>query len=290
MIPLSALAEFIEDGLNKQENIAALTYPSGTGSVSYQFRVLADTTDYKKPTREGNTVTHYIHGILYMNDSNIETSKGGYTNATLNTTLELAVPVLDGMDDEGNKELVEKVRKMLDTFFSENGDSYIDYTDGVRYSFGYQYKLSDSGMRQALQMIGDAFMFRVSQTWVFLPNGIKSDDISLRIDGNPVPFTTIGLMRSAVQETDVRSDSTNAIGKNVTASTMLTINVGMTAITGAIFTKLRNYILNGTLASLAVTLTVDGATNYYTMTFNDGTLNGQIPLYASATFKLVEVL
>lgn len=289
MIPLSALAEFIEDGLNKQENIAALTYPYGTGSVSYQFRVLADTTDYKKPTREGNTVTHYIHGILYMNGSNIETSKGGYTNATLDTTLELAVPVLDGMDDEGNKELVEKVRKMLDTFFAENGDGSILY-DGVNYSFGFQYKLSDSGMRQALQMIGDAFMFRVSQTWVFLPNGIKSDDISLTIDGSPVPFTTIGLMRSAVQETDVRSDSTNAIGKNVTASTMLTINVGMTAITGAIFTKLRSFILNGTLASLAVSLTVDGATSTYTMIFNDGTLNGQIPLYASATFKLVEVL
>lgn len=293
MIKLEALADFVEKGLNTQTNETALTFPYGNGQAKYVFRIVADTTDYHSPSRDGNVVTSYIHGILYLNGSNLETAKNGSTNATLNTTLEIAVPVLKGMDEQGNKELVEGVRHMLDAFFSSNGRGSITYADDggeTAYSFGYNYNLATSGIRQNLPHIGDAFMFRVVQSWVFLPSGIYSDDISLSINGTVVPWTTLGIMRTSVQDSEVPSDSTNAAVKNVTASTQMTINVGMTAVTGTVFDKLRSYLMFGTLDKLTVRLTMVGYSNDYQMQFNEATMNGQIPLYASATFKLVEVL
>lgn len=290
MISLEALAEFIEQGLNTVKNRADLTFKNGAATLHYVFRVVADTTDYHAPEREGNTVTAYIHGILYQNGSNIETSKGGATNATLNTSLELAVPVFAGMDEDGNKELVSKVRGMLDEFFSKSGRGYIQF-GGVSYSFGYNYNIAASGIRQQLPQIGDAFMFRVAQSWVFMPGGIYSDDIELTINGHAVPWATVGLMRSAVQEGDVPSNQPTPTTKNVTASTMLTINVGMTAVTGEIFDLLYDHIYGGEIPVLSVTCGMEGKpSKTYEMTFNEAALNGQIPLYASATFKLVEVL
>ncbi len=290
MIPLSLLAEKIEDALNTPLNLEALSFGYGDGSIQYKFHIVADTTDFKRPTREENTVTAYIHGILSQSSSNIATSKGGISNITANTLLEIAVPVFDGMDEEGNKELVEKVRGILDAYFSTNGTGSASDDSGKPFNYIFFYNLATSGLRQALLHLGDAFIFRVSQSWVFMENGIESDDISLKIEGVEVPFTTIGLMRSAVQETDVPSTSTKAVGKNVTASTMLTINVGMNAISGSIFDRVRSYILLGSLAPFAVSLTIAGTFETYSMTFNEASLNGEIPLYASATFKLVEAM
>ena len=295
MISLEAIAAFVEEGLRNESYEPGtrnnrLTFRNGNAVTRYEFRIVADTTDYYPPTREGNTVTVYIHGIIYQNGSNIETANGDVTNATLNTSLELAVPVFDDMDDDGNKELVTKVRGILDSFFSKNGNGSINY-EGTNYTFGYEYNLTTSGVRQALPMLGDSFMFRTLQTWVFLPNGIRSGSIGLTIGGYSVPWTTLGIMRTAVQESEIPSNSANAAAKNVTASTQLTINVGMTAVAGKIFEYLTAFLVDGDTSAKTVSLSVVGMEpREYQMTFNDVSLNGQIPLYASSTFKLVEVL
>ncbi len=304
MIDLEVLAEVIEEGLSFTADTITdgegLTFPYGDGGrVSYVFRVVADTTEYKRPTRYENDVTVYIHGLLMQTGSNIETAQGDVTNALINTSLEVVVPVFSGMDDEGNQKLVSTVRKILDDFFSKNGNGDILFGE-ERYSYGFAYNLAASGNRALRAPVGDSFNFRITSTWYFLKYGIPTSDIKLYFVVNGaeivVPYKTIGLLRNAVQETDVPSTSTNAVGKNIVASTMLTLTVGMDTVGGAVYSILNSFLFDGDNTPILVRMKrpsgIGSGTSQrdYLMVFNEVTLNGQIPLYASNTFKMVEVL
>ena len=119
MVKLTDLAQHIEDGLRDEAGNRL-----ETENGNYEFRIVTDTTDYKKADRCGNEVTYYIHGLVVQTGSNIESMNGDdemHSSATVSGRLELLVPVLDGSDDDGNKFLVSTVREILDGYFSKNG-------------------------------------------------------------------------------------------------------------------------------------------------------------------------
>ena len=291
MVKLTDLAQHIEDGL-REEAVEQLTTANG----KYEFRIVTDTTDYKKADRFGNEVTYYIHGLVVQTGSNIESMNGEdemHSSASISGRLELLVPVLDGTDDEGNKLLVSSVREILDGYFSKNG---VTVEEG--YTIGYRYTIAASGIRDVVPPVGDCFIFIVTIDWYILANGINSTQIKayITLDGKEelIPYRTFGIMRQAVQDTFTASDG-SFVGKNVTLSSVMSINFGLETMYGNIGKVINDYLLTGISPVYTVRIVVpyepDKATDRtYQMRFNDATLNAQIPLNASSTFKMTEVL
>ncbi len=289
MVKLTDLAQGIEIGLQEEAGDAL-----NTADGKYEFRIVTDTTDYKKASRHGNEVTHYIHGLVVQTGSNIESMNGDemHSSATISGRLELLVPVLDGSDDEGNKRLVTTVRQILDNYFSKNG-----VTVEEEYTIGYKYSVAASGVRDIVPPVGDCFVFIVTLDWYILANGINSTQIkvSIKIDGEweDIPYRTFGMMRQAVQDTFTPSDG--YVGKNVTLSSVLTINFGLETMYGSIGKIINDYLLSGDTKVYDVEISIPvnksgGMSKVFKMHFNDATLNAQIPLNASSTFKMTEVL
>lgn len=296
MIQLTQLAQILEDGLNAEKGDLLKT-----DREEYVFRVILDTTDYKKPTRDGNYVTHYIHGLLVQTGSTIETATvDGPSSASISARLDIIVPVLNGMDDEGNKEIVETVRNILDGYLSRNGTATVQdaENDTLEYSVGYAYSIAASGVRQKIDPIGDFFMFIISIDWSILSNGINASDIIVEwvnpATNTPVsiPYRTFGMMRVAVQESFLPSDTDNGAGKNVTASTVLSINFGLDAVKGTISDLINDFLINGSRTVHTILIYIPSGTGTlsgsYRMRFNEASLNAQMPLIASQTFKMTE--
>jgi hypothetical protein len=289
MVKLTDLAKRIEDGLREEAGDAL-----NTADGKYEFRIVTDTTDYQKASRFGNEVTHYIHGLVVQTGSNIESMNGDemHSSASISGRLELLVPVLDGSDDDGNKQLVTTVRSILDSYFSKNG-----VTVEEEYTIGYSYSVAASGIRDIVPPVGDCFVFIVTLDWYILANGINSTHIKASIKIGDVyeviPYRTFGMMRQAVQDTFTPSDG--SVGKNVTVSSVFTINFGLETMYGSIGEVINDYLMTGVSPVYDIKIEVPYSVNkskivYYRMRFNDASLNAQIPLNASSTFKMTEVL
>jgi hypothetical protein len=230
MIRVQELASLIDDALN-----AELNRDEGNGEYKkypnlnskwgrYRFNVVADTADYKRPEREGNTVTYFIQGNLLLVGNNVESTQSGRINASLQTTLELLVPIIDAEDEDGNKELVSSVRSLLDSVLTTNGSGGKDKT----IQYGYQYNIAVSGARATVPMIGDSFIFSIEIEWYFIEGGINSRDIVLKYEASSIiDYTAFGIRRATTQESDVPSDSQNGSAKNVDLASVFTLNIAM---------------------------------------------------------------
>ncbi len=287
MIKLSQLAENINSMLNDK----LIANPLHAGRAHYQFYVVADTTDYKKPEREGNSVTLYIQGVLHQIDSNIEASQGGKISATLNTRMDLLLPVFDGDDNEGNKDLVKSVREILDACFSASGAGVVTDDGEIDYAYSYKYSLANTGTRAQLPMIGDSFVFTAYINYYFVEDGINSQKIKLQVSGGDVAYTALGINRSTTQEANLPADSTNGSAQNTNASTQLAINfVAPARASGGAYQAVLNYLLYGEAGPFPVVLFVNGATVRKDMYINEASMNSETVLNASVSATLSEAL
>lgn len=287
MIKLSQLAENIDNRLNDE----LASRPIDTERCRYEFYIVADTTDYKKAERKGNEVTFYIQGMLHQIDSNIEASQGGAISAAINTRLDILVPVLDGNDEEGNKELVKSVRNILDTCFAASGAGVITDAGETDYSYSYKYSLSNTGTRAQLPMIGDAFIFTAHINYYFVQDGINSQMIELYIYDDPVPYTAIGIHRNTTQEANLPANSEDGAARNVNASTLLSINFVAPARSSPWYRDyVALYLLDGRQSALNVHLDINGAKKDTTMYISDASMNGETVLNASVSVTLSETM
>lgn len=269
----------------------------------YKFFVVADTADYKRAEREGNKVTVFINGNLILTSSNVESTQAGSVNATIGTRLDLLVPVLDGNDEDGNKQLVEDVRAILDDYFSTNGEGNI--SDGTKtFYYGYQYNIAVSGARAMLPEVGDSFIFSIDISYYFIENGVSSKAIKLKIDNDNVDYLTLGISRNTTQESDTPSDTQNGAAENVDLATVFAINVTMPMILSNYMNKVVAYALGqrtiGTAMRVVLTMPrwdnpnsvtdSDQFTQEYNMVISDAKINSEGALNASVSFTLTEAM
>lgn len=299
MIQLQTLAKKINTDLADATVI--------TERGDYKFFVVADTADYKRAEREGNKVTVFINGNLILTSSNVESTQAGSVNATIGTRLDLLVPVLDGNDEDGNKQLVEDVRAILDDYFSTNGEGNI--SDGTKtFYYGYQYNIAVSGARAMLPEVGDSFLFSIDISYYFIENGVSSKAIRLIIGDEVVDYLTLGISRNTTQESDTPSDTRNGAAKNVNLATVLAIHVTMPMILSNYMNSVVDYALGN--RSIGENLEVgkifsvflemprypesqsgsDTARGMYNMVLSDAKINSEGALNASVSFTLTEAM
>ena len=289
MIQLQTLAKNINEGLNEKLTGDLLSTPRGR----YEFFVVADTADYKKADREGNTVTYYINGNLIVTSSNVESTQAGSLNATLGARLDLLVPVVDGIDEDGNKEIVATVRKILDEYFSTNGSGVMQ-----GYYYGYQYNIAVSGARANFPMVGDGFIFSVDISYYFIENGVSSKSIELRINRYNVDYLTLGVSRSTTQESDTPSDTENGASKNVDLASVFAINITMPLLLVPYVDAFSKYLVGlreigdplDVILNIPTSEGTGTVSNSYRMTISEMKLNSEGALNASISVTLTEAM
>jgi hypothetical protein len=264
-----------------------------TDRGAYKFFIVADTADYKHAEREGNTVTSYINGNLILTGSNVESTQAGNLNATIETRLDLLVPVFDGSDEDGNKQLVENVRKILDDYFSTNGDGEED-----GYYYGWQYNIAVSGARANLPAIGDSFLFSVDITWYFIQNGVSSKSIVLKMKHNGtypvVDYLTFGISRSSTQESDTPADTDNGAAGNVDLASVMSIHFTMPLLRDAYVSEFVGYALGmvgiGKAQEMKITIPPATTPQTFNMYISDVKINAEGATNASLSVTMTEVL
>lgn len=295
MIRVQELASLIDDALN-----AELNRDEGNGEYKkypylnskwgrYRFNVVADTADYKRPEREGNTVTYFIQGNLLLVGNNVESTQSGRINASLQTTLELLVPIIDAEDEDGNKELVSSVRSLLDSVLTTNGSGGKDKT----IQYGYQYNIAVSGARATVPMIGDSFIFSIEIEWYFIEGGINSRDVVLQYEASIIDYTAFGIRRATTQESDVPSDSQNGSAKNVDLASVFTLNIAMPLLDTGFCQICTEYALgNRSIGKdLRISISFPGtATKFMYLSISEASINVEGVMNASLSVTLTEAM
>lgn len=227
MITFDELTERIFEGLEE-----TLDYLGGVtvGNDTWRFAMLPDTGKYTPAQRTDNGVTHFIDINAQCLDSDIDTPKGGIASADIALSLDLRVPILNGIDANGNELIVQQVRNVLDSYFAANKSGTMIGRDGMTYVYGASYGFSVTGVRELIPGIGDSLGFHISAEFSLLQNGAASELFSLRIDGYEIPYALFGMARTADPEPSLLacgSDIRSGASVCVSSGTTFSINVSM---------------------------------------------------------------
>ena len=227
MITLKDLAAILQDQIEEEIERAPITFTLGEGSYArterYEFHIDTDTGDYMPPTRDGNTVTKYIQGVLLESGSEIEQTATGKFNGTFSAQLEVLCPIIEG-DELGlaNKRLVDTVREVLTNIFVNNSVKTQSDEAGNSYTVGTFYSMVNSGMRQIVPQVGDSFTFSVALTFFVVQNGVSSKNIVFEVDDEKIGYITLGMRRDAVTDQNVSSNTSDgATTSNVDSSALV---------------------------------------------------------------------
>lgn len=316
MLNFTQFSGEIEEALNKLVEEADNSNLNGLRD-RYRFRIRTDAANYAKAERNGNTVTRYINGMLNIVESNLETTNGGKINATVSMILELAVPVVDDQDENGNLELVKTVRDLLNAHFSSNTFGSVVGTSGEAYNYGSQYSIPTCGERGVHPLLGDGVLFVVTLDYYFIESGINSRSIQLYIDGNRVEYELFGMRRTASTEPYVGAVVTTSpenapynadahSAKTLSSFTVFSICFDAPALLDATGQMATDYLMNGEankghlvtiIRPKRIKETQDGTDTYttknteynYIMAFTDVGNNAQNVLNASSSVTMAEV-
>lgn len=283
MINISDLANKLNTDLN--------AYSFAFGRGKYLFRIILDTANYKKPRRIANEVVFYIHGILNQVNSVIENTSTDDQNGTLGTRLDIAVPIVNKEDENGNLELSNSVREILDAYFSKSTSGIMQDKNGTNYTFGMEYSFAASGERRQIPLIGDSFTYTVYINYYFSEQGINSKSYQISIDGTQIPFTKFGIRRDSTMEGNVPSGTADGGAQNIISATVLSINFDMPALRGSVYDLIFDYILNGAdNVGHLVAITSGETTKNFVMTFAESSLNLDTVLTGAISVSLAEVM
>lgn len=256
MITLQQITENLQDGLNQALSEAQESGNWPQTRENYQFNIIADTGNYKKHTRSGNTVTLYINGVVSIVDSDISNTQSGKISATIDTETIIAVPVIPGLNDSNGIQMVTAIRDVLNTYFSQNTYGTMSDANGIMFNYGLSFSLGSSGVREQIPWAGDVFTFYVSADYYFTQSGVNSRSVTLTIDNVPVDYINLGYGRQSDNESNVPEDSENGAATNMTTGTVFTVNFDGPVMTDALQPILSAYQFNGDRSVHTVTLSI----------------------------------
>lgn len=322
MLELSSLSVWLEGKLNyelglyTQENETILK----ADRVEYRFRIYTDSGEHKgydyldaegNITNEmTNRIVRYIEAILTQTDSEVEATT--YTSIARNTQLEILIPLNDYIEVDLRKQIVEEIRKVMDTAFSKNGDAYLLGDDGEIYKFNYKYSLTTTGNRNTRAYAGDSLTMYAFINFFYVQDGVPSSNFKIYIDGEEITPLRIGFNRGISQQTNTYSNDASMTALNTPTQSMLSINFDLVARDTGFCITLYRHLVKGTgisqpaatkpnvahLVKLGMLIRdIDAQGNvtetlafeiYKLMSIENVALNGQIPLMASYSATLTE--
>ena len=267
----------------------------------FEFAVSLDTANYKKATRDGNTVTYYINALVKVISSETEGATEGAYNASMQVGIEFLIPQLDYFDafedSDGNSEILLRARDVIGNALQLSTSDTITEGD-VLYEVIAQFRIASTGMRMMREEVGDSITLTVYGTYVFVANGVSSSKIQLFVGSSlsslsRVYYSTLGLMRQTTSEANYAAGDTDTGAKATPQNTVLSI-----AVTGPLRQEIIDdaaitYLVEGTITPIYVRLVIprgaiQEALGVYKMMLDNAGISAQQGLAASSSFKLIE--
>ena len=250
MIGLKTFAENLQTKLNN--NLQGLT-----------FAIKADTKEFEKSLRIGNTVKEYINGLLTLQSSDMSNLTDGQLFATIGCRLQVIFKLKGNESDEdteiidpdtnevveiieGNYSKIERVRDALSSAFQTNTQEVMTDSAGKNYLVCTLYQFIETGNREQVQILGDSMSFTAYISYMIVENGINTHDIVYTLDGKVIPFQTNTAYRTPTMDANVPANSPNGATKNLSSQSNFNVSFQLpalqNAITRAMFTSLRSTI------------------------------------------------
>lgn len=275
-----SLEKFVDD-LNTALNDAA------GGAVV--FDISADGDEYKKPTRQENSITVYTQGSAVVLESSIVPANG-ITVLTETIGIVIAVPIKDGkrLTDNGEndgytpepipyEESILPVKNVLSEYFATVHTGSI--TDGDKtYSMSYVGSQPQAGDIAIRPNIGLSIEFSLYINYAIVLNGVNSQSVEITFAGEKVPFTTCTITRVPTQDGGAFA-GTQGVSKIYNANTALEIDMSVPALANSTLTeKYAEFLINGENETFTVAVSIPLASGTITQTYKMRFAQGNIAL------------
>lgn len=241
------------------------------------FSIFTDAGDFQKATRQGNSVTEYINGLLTVSGSSIEYA-GEQEIVGISTELRFLVRLDDDKNTEGNFDSAVRFRQMLSQAFSSVKPKFNVTENGKTYTVVAAYNLPETGMRAQRPMLGDSLSYSCTVYFAYLSNAINATDVKITIDGEEVNFLAVGLARRPSIVANLFTDSVNGESAVYAESAAFVIDLTMPAFVSVMGGVIADYILGVSEANTPHTVTLtygNGTSITRTMIFGECAGDGQ---------------
>lgn len=210
----------------------------------YNFRIYTDTGDYKKATRQGNSVTEYINGVFTLAGTEMNYAGADEQLVALTTELQFLIPVGDDPEMDGDFKSVSQFRNMVSDAFESSPNKFIlTDEDGETYSVTAMYTLPLSGQRAMRTNTGDAFTFTCTLYFAYLKNALNASDVTITIDEEKIPCLEFAFSRKPAISADVYSNNVNTESAAYAESTGFAIDITLPAYINQVGGVCAKYIL-----------------------------------------------
>lgn len=291
MIDITQLSERIQNKLNEGQNF-------------YNFRIVCDTAEFKKPKRKLNDITEYINGLFTTNGSDVSTLNSGLLVSTLNCTLRIIIRMkgfeeneLSEPDKDGNREIlvygdntrIALMRSYLDNFFKAN-DTWSDTDkDGKEYVVSAVYDFAQSGIRGQVEHLGDSFTFLANVYYTIVQQGINSQSAIYLLDGVIIPYQSVTNYRTPTMDGNVYAGSKDGATKNLSSQSTLSFAFELPALSDTTTNNMLDFLFDGELNQAhLLTQNVKGKKKTYLVTYGETKLIGQTIQNLGQSLSLVE--
>ena len=252
MIELTTLTNTLESGLN--ENTLGIT-----------FALFSDTAKYQEATRNRNTVTQYLNGIMNVVDSKIIPAQGLIV-ATQTARLEFVMQIDDTIETK-----VATVRAVISNYFQTVQTQIFEDTDDKLYSVSVTCSLPTSGTTGMRSGVGQSYTLVAYIFYTFIENGVNSLNCLIKFNGTALPYTSAAISRVPVVEGNAFSNSSGIV-KNYPTVNAVSVDLTLPALatqTGVAnnLAPIYEYILSGTQSVNTLAITVDTTTVSYSVIF-----------------------
>lgn len=298
MIGLKTFAENLQTKLNN--NLQGLT-----------FAIKADTKEFEKSLRIGNTVKEYINGLLTLQSSDMSNLTDGQLFATIGCRLQVIFKLKGNESDEdteiidpdtnevveiieGNYSKIERVRDALSSAFQTNTQEVMTDSAGKNYLVCTLYQFIETGNREQVQILGDSMSFTAYISYMIVENGINTHDIVYTLDGKVIPFQTNTAYRTPTMDANVPANSPNGATKNLSSQSNFNVSFQLPALQNAITRAMFKWLFGGELNTAHLLnvsyLETTGAytEKNYLVTFGENTASGETIKNVGQTMSLVE--
>ena len=300
MISFTQLIDKLNDDLND-----ALAVDSVIGqyhnNTQYEFNIVADDAEYKKATRDVNTVTRYFNGIATFNSD----LKSGYNTETVNAkvtaSVEIVIPgAADTVIPSGETRAVvfkDTVRKIIDNALTNASGSYMQDEEHNNFLVLAMHSFANSGSLDIRHEAGESFTFNIFIEYAIISSGVSSTKIEIYVENERIYPTRIDLVRNTVSEGVIPGNVGSDASKVLPQGTQLTIKVIKPLRGDRLDNIIANYIALGQLGRWRIKLRVptgSSPTDLIETTLlcvvGEGTMAGENILAVPVTAVFHEVL
>lgn len=252
------------------------------------FALFTDTGDFEHATREGNTVSEPVNALFTVGNSSTEFA-GDEKIVAIPTELKFLVRVNDEYNPDGSFDNIVQFRNALSQALDEMGNKFQLTEDEKTYTVVAVYTFPSSGTRQQFSATGDSFTFTCTVYFTYLSNAINASDIKIKIDGESVPFMSIGFSRRPSIAANLMSENTTGESVAYAENTAFSIDLILPAFVSTLSDVISSYIL-GTVPANAphlVSINYNGKVVGKTMIFGESEIAAQGIENASYKISLV---